>query len=315
LGPDRFRDFRHQHAGRDLVCRGRHAFGPLGLRRKIVTHDTYSFYNPKQHPYFDRDNGRIIYFEGTYTHTFSGSKVQTPHYDYNQIMYKLDLSDPRLVLPVPVYSLNDKIPSTIGTTAACGFALSDGSAHRGVSRQVSFFACDRPAPGLVTIIATGDRGYRAAVPAENLVGTVMFHALPADAKDPPATTIPLFVYSQGRNYYLGDESTSAPGYRRADQPLCRVWKSPTRLRFPWIDQILLHSAFCIPHSSFCILHSSFIIHLLRLRLPTRRPAPLRRTCRSVGAVAGGSAAMPAPLAHCAKTVKSFWSMSRSFSKS
>ena len=49
-------------------------------------------------PYFDQDGGRTIYFEGTYTHTFSGNSDQTPRYDYNQIMYRLDLADPRLDL-------------------------------------------------------------------------------------------------------------------------------------------------------------------------------------------------------------------------
>ncbi len=70
--------------------------GPWARATKIVTHDKYSFYNPKQHVIFDRDGGRTIYFEGTYTATFSGSPRNTPRYDYNQIMYKLDLSDPRL---------------------------------------------------------------------------------------------------------------------------------------------------------------------------------------------------------------------------
>jgi hypothetical protein len=63
---------------------------------KIVTHDKYSFYNPKHHPYFDHQGGRIIYFEGTYTHTFSGNEQRTPRYDYNQVMYQLDLADERL---------------------------------------------------------------------------------------------------------------------------------------------------------------------------------------------------------------------------
>ena len=47
--------------------------GPWTDCVKIVTHDRYSFYNPKQHPYFDQEGGRVIYFEGTYTHTFSGN--------------------------------------------------------------------------------------------------------------------------------------------------------------------------------------------------------------------------------------------------
>jgi hypothetical protein len=72
--------------------------GPWKAAVHIVTHDQYSFYNPKHHPLFDQDDGRRIFFEGTYTHTFSGNKDQTPRYDYNQIMYSLDLTDPRLRL-------------------------------------------------------------------------------------------------------------------------------------------------------------------------------------------------------------------------
>jgi hypothetical protein len=67
--------------------------------QQIVTHNHYSFYNPVQHPFFDQDGGRMIYFEGTYTTTFSGNAHPTPLYDYNQIMYRLDLSDPRLAMP------------------------------------------------------------------------------------------------------------------------------------------------------------------------------------------------------------------------
>ena len=70
--------------------------GPFTHAVKILTHDRYSFYNPAQHPFFDEDGGRRIYFEGTYSFTFSGRKDRTPHYDYNQILYRLDLSDPRL---------------------------------------------------------------------------------------------------------------------------------------------------------------------------------------------------------------------------
>ena len=70
--------------------------GPWNRARKIVTHDKYSFYNPKQHPMLDRDGGRYLFFEGTYTNMFSGNPDKTPRYDYNQVMYRLDLADPRL---------------------------------------------------------------------------------------------------------------------------------------------------------------------------------------------------------------------------
>ncbi len=68
--------------------------GPWSPAIKVVTHDRYSFYNPKQHPMLAQQDGRFIYFEGTYTKMFSGNPTSTPHYDYNQVMYRLDLAKP-----------------------------------------------------------------------------------------------------------------------------------------------------------------------------------------------------------------------------
>ena len=94
--------------------------GPWKYARRIITHDNYSFYNPKQHPMFDVEGGRVIFFEGTYTTSFSGNPHPTPGYEYNQIMYKLDLTDSRLNLPVPVY-FN---PSQSGGSSSQSFELS-----------------------------------------------------------------------------------------------------------------------------------------------------------------------------------------------
>jgi hypothetical protein len=66
--------------------------GPWRAARKVVTHDQYSFYNPAHHPFFDQEGGRVIFFEGTYTAEFSGNHQPTPRYDYNQIVYRLDLA-------------------------------------------------------------------------------------------------------------------------------------------------------------------------------------------------------------------------------
>jgi len=78
--------------------------GPWVYARKIITHankqgDAHDFYNPTQHPFFDQEGGRVIYLEGSYVNTFSGNPHPTPYYEYNQIMYRLDLADPRLRLP------------------------------------------------------------------------------------------------------------------------------------------------------------------------------------------------------------------------
>lgn len=78
--------------------------GPWQKAVKVASHPRYSFYNPRQHPFFQQQDGRVLYFEGTYTQTFSGQPVKTPRYDYNQLMYRLDLDDKRLAparLPGP----------------------------------------------------------------------------------------------------------------------------------------------------------------------------------------------------------------------
>ncbi len=105
----------------------------------------YSFYNPKQHPMFDKDRGRIILFEGTYTTTFSGNQDPTPRYDYNQVMYQLDLSDPRLALPVPIY----QSPATAGAPARLEPKAAPNAPDRPASRRVAFFAPDRE--GIATL--------------------------------------------------------------------------------------------------------------------------------------------------------------------
>lgn len=70
--------------------------GPWKKAVKVATHPKYSFYNPRQHTFWDDAGGRVIYFEGTYTESFSGNPVATPRYDYNQMLYRLDLGDERL---------------------------------------------------------------------------------------------------------------------------------------------------------------------------------------------------------------------------
>jgi hypothetical protein len=70
--------------------------GPWPKAAKVVGHKRYSFYNPVHHAFLDREGGRVIHFEGTYTVSFSDAPAPTPRYDYNQILYRLDLDDPRL---------------------------------------------------------------------------------------------------------------------------------------------------------------------------------------------------------------------------
>lgn len=169
--------------------------GPWTYARRIVTHDKYSFYNPKQHPMLSKKNGRILFFEGTYTHTFSGNAHPTPRYDYNQIMYSLDLSDERLILPVPIY------PSSNGITTQ----------PKGQLPQ--FYALDRPAQGAIPIHQNGSR----LTIGKNQKGKLAFYAMPA-MKEPPKGMAPLFEIRKGDRTHYTLKSGSP-----AQKPYCYVW--------------------------------------------------------------------------------------------
>ena len=70
--------------------------GPYGRAVRIIHHDEYNFYNVATHTFFNQEGGRLIYLEGTYTDSFTQAPKRTPRYNYNQIMYRLRLDDPRL---------------------------------------------------------------------------------------------------------------------------------------------------------------------------------------------------------------------------
>lgn len=81
--------------------------GPWRWAVKIATHPAYSFYNPVHHTFLDEAVGRYIYFEGTFAETFSGARFAIPRYDYNQVLYRLDLDDPRLRAAIETAKRND----------------------------------------------------------------------------------------------------------------------------------------------------------------------------------------------------------------
>ncbi len=70
--------------------------GPWGPAVKVLSHENYTFYNPVLHPEFTAADSPVLLFEGTYTMQFADRPVPTARYDYNQILYRLDLDDPVL---------------------------------------------------------------------------------------------------------------------------------------------------------------------------------------------------------------------------
>jgi hypothetical protein len=71
-------------------------YGPWGPAAKVLSHANYAFYNPRLHPEFTPPKSPILLFEGTHSTTFANHPEPTPRYEYNQILYRLDLDDAAL---------------------------------------------------------------------------------------------------------------------------------------------------------------------------------------------------------------------------
>ncbi len=208
--------------------------GPWVYARKILTHDSYSFYNPKQHPMFDQQGGRIVYFEGTYTTTFSGNTDPTPHYDYNQVMYRLDLSDHRLALPVAIYEVPDGRGSVRLTTRA-----GQSEAREELPRGVAFFAPDRPGLASVPVYEEADpaggrtlRVGTGPVSPDVKGPAPLFYLRPDDPNVPPGITVRLYEHQEepgGRRSYSLDSRGAKNRATRKARVLGRVWPNPATL--------------------------------------------------------------------------------------
>lgn len=208
--------------------------GPWAYAVKIVTHDRYSFYNPKQHPFFDARTGCTIYFEGTYTHSFSGNTDQTPRYDYNQIMYMLELDDARVALPVAIYQKSESIPDRFAARAA---TKPEEAMTAPDLARIAFFALDQPGVDTVSVSESkSSAGHfiltvEATPRTDSAKAQFQFFALTANTKNPPATTVPLYEYIEkgnGRRAYSTEPALKLTGFERQESPLCRVWRNPWR---------------------------------------------------------------------------------------
>ncbi len=208
--------------------------GPWAYARKIVTHSKYSFYNPQQHPYFDQDGGRIIYFEGTYTTTFSGpAETATPRYDYNQIMYRLTLDDPRLILPAPVYQVKDE---RIERNYLLRNVLDNENKWNAIE-SIPFFAVEpeRTTDNFIAIytqkIPAGNKQtIRLTTKRPDPTATALFCALPPDDQaneNPQVASLYEYQHLETNQYcYSTDPASRQKGWIRKGTPLCRVWKAP-----------------------------------------------------------------------------------------
>ncbi len=208
--------------------------GPWAYARKVVTHNKYSFYNPKQHPYFDQDGGRTIYFEGTYSWTFSGSEERaTPRYDYNQIMYRLNLDDPRLFLPAPVYGVRDG-------QGRRGYLMGDAVARADkwdAVESVAFYVVEpgradkQLIPIYVETISIGRESVRRLTNEPQTSAQPLFYTWPsAEANDAHPCLTPLYEYRHlrsGQFLYSTEPQLRDKDWERVEKPLCRVARAPS----------------------------------------------------------------------------------------
>lgn len=67
--------------------------GPWHSAVKVVTHNNYTFYNPRLHAEWAEDDSPVLLFEATYTATFTDHARPTGRHDYNQVLYRLDLDE------------------------------------------------------------------------------------------------------------------------------------------------------------------------------------------------------------------------------
>jgi hypothetical protein len=215
--------------------------GPWAWARKIVTHQQYSFYNPRHHPLFDEEGGRRIYFEGTYAATFSGNPKPTPRYDYNQVMYRLDLDHPGLAVPVAVgpASVGVKNRPVLGQLQARGwctdaaFPGEAGESLPQIWRSIPFFAPDQPGTNLrpVVLETTVDGSEKWAIPPGPASDTrPLFHVWRHETQSPPESTVELWQTKNLQGQWTwelrrGDPNGPTPAGNAAEY-LGRVWPNP-----------------------------------------------------------------------------------------
>jgi hypothetical protein len=192
--------------------------GPWLYARKVATHDHYSFYNPAQHPFFDQDGGRLIYFEGTYVDTYSGVTDLVPRYNYNQLMYRLDLDDKRLALPSPVYAVKRK-------DEAMAYQMREqveGANAWPNVQSVAFYA-----------VAAG-RPHADLIPLYDGTARAAFYALPVAAvptEKASPSVVSLYEYKDisGKHWYSTESDAKFDKATRSQQPICRVWRNPSSI--------------------------------------------------------------------------------------
>lgn len=204
--------------------------GPWLYAAKIISHQDYTFYNTLYHPELAR--GSFAYIEGTYTASYSGAKELTPRYNYNQLLYRVDLEQPALTLPVAVYELEPQQRTHLGTKRE----LRPGAAPV----AAEFLAYDRLSAGTRAVAFTDAscRADRRLVLSDTPKTAPLFYALPPDAAMPKGG-VKLFeaTHADGRHAYAVEGAALPTGFVRAATPLAWVIENPVAVALPVADYL------------------------------------------------------------------------------
>jgi hypothetical protein len=216
-------------AGEIWYLEGDTPMGPWVYARQILTHTAYGLLSPWVHWDLGQTDDRFVLFEGTYSKRLEAQEAPiVPRYDSNQMMYRLDVDDARLAVPLPVYDLGGAVPGDFVSKARLPATAAAG--------PPTFFAPDRAMDGTVPVAWSGPScGPRALVVGESPPTPPLFFAAPPGGTGRPPITLPLYDYatSDGHHAYSIDATVaSLAGYTRAAQPVAYVWPSPMRIAFP-----------------------------------------------------------------------------------
>jgi hypothetical protein len=189
-----------------------------------------SLYQPRHHSVLDPPDGTSIYFDGTYSTQFTvtaSNAIPAPYYNYNTIMYRLDLRDERLRLPVPIYDL-----ASVGRPGDFVDKLGLRHEPERTDAPAAFFAQDRPTEDSIPVYWTGPAcASRALVASDSPTTKPVFYAYAGELYgDDLASSLMLPLYefvenATGDRAYSVEESLA--GYTRVDPHIALVW--PNRM--------------------------------------------------------------------------------------
>ncbi|NNM84689.1 MAG: hypothetical protein HKL96_02890 [Phycisphaerales bacterium] len=197
--------------------------GPWGYAVRVVHFTEQSFYNPSQDWFFDQHGGRNIYFEATLSSWLGSRKVKIPRYDYNQLMYRINLASHRTILPMPVYG------PPVATAAELQTGLRLHTTR--VARQVAFFAPQQRMADTQPVCTTGRNNLHLQFSLLGRGTIPLFYALPPQSQRPGTAILYAFKRSSGPPVY--SLKAHLAGLPQAGHPLCRVWPAIYRHRLSW----------------------------------------------------------------------------------